>query len=73
MADSGENQGQESAADDVFSVAASPEILQDKADVMSGWSLLSGVKINTKKLRTFGFSWGPVRHSATHLKIHGEK
>ncbi len=40
---------------------------------MSGWSLLSGVKINTKKLRTFGFSWGRVRHSATHLKIHGEK
>ncbi len=43
-------------ADDVVSMTSSPQALQSKADIMSGWSLLSGVKINTTKLRTFGIS-----------------
>jgi hypothetical protein len=59
-------------ADDVVSMTSSPEALQKKADIMSGWSLLSGVNINAKKLRTFGVSWGPNRYNCSHLKIHGE-
>ena len=59
-------------ADDLVSVCASPEALQDKADVMSAWCLLSGVKMNTSKLRTYGITWGPSENQTETLKIHGE-
>ncbi len=59
-------------ADDLVSVVASPELLQKKADVMSAWSLLSNVKLNVNKLRTFGILWGVDKQATSTLKIHGE-
>ncbi len=60
-------------ADDLVSVVASPEILQAKADVMSAWCLLSNVKMNTSKFRTFGILGEAGRDSTEQLIIHGEQ
>jgi hypothetical protein len=59
-------------ADDLVSVVASPGLLQKKADVMSAWSLLSNVRLNVNKLRTFGILWGVDKQATSTLKIHGE-
>ena len=59
-------------ADDLVSLTATLACLQDKADVMSCWSLLSNVKMNTTKLRTFGILWGANREMDGSLIIHGE-
>jgi hypothetical protein len=59
-------------ADDLVSIVATPEILQDKADIMSAWSLLSNVKMNVGKLRTFGILTGADKNKTKHLTIHGE-
>ena len=59
-------------ADDLVSLTATLACLQDKADVMSCWSLLSNVKMNTTKLRTFGILWGANREMNGSLIIHGE-
>ncbi len=59
-------------ADDLVSVVASPKTLQQKADVMSAWSLLSNVKMNISKLRTFGIMWGADKQRMDKMTIHGE-
>jgi hypothetical protein len=59
-------------ADDLVSIVATPEILQSKADIMSSWCLLSNVKMNITKLRTFGILWGAVKGREDKHKIHGE-
>jgi hypothetical protein len=59
-------------ADDLVSIVASPEVLQDKADIMSAWSLLSNVKMNVTKLRTFGVCRGADKCKTNQLVIHGE-
>ena len=41
-------------ADDLISVTGNLEGLQQKADVMGAWCVITGVEIATKKLRTFG-------------------
>jgi hypothetical protein len=45
-------------ADDLISVTGSMAELQKKADIISGWCLLTGIKVATSKLRTFGLQWG---------------
>ena len=60
-------------ADDLVSVVASPEFLQGKADIMSAWCLLSNVKMNISKHRTFGILWGAFKGKEDKLKIHGEE
>ena len=45
-------------ADDLISVTGSLKQLQDKADVISGWCIVTGIKIAISKLRTFGRQWG---------------
>jgi hypothetical protein len=59
-------------ADDLVSIVATPELLQDKADVMLAWSLLSNVKMNFGKLRTFGILRGADKNKTEHLAINGE-
>ncbi len=60
-------------ADDLVSIVASTDVLQSKADVMSAWCLLSNVKMNTTKLRTFGLRGEAGRDSTDKLIIHGER
>ena len=60
-------------ADDLVSAVASPESLQKKTDIMSAWSLLSNVKMNVSKLRTFGIIWGADKQRAGQMAIHGEE
>jgi exonuclease III len=45
-------------ADDVYSLAARREGLQDKADVMSAAAAILGISFATTKLRTTAKSWG---------------
>ena len=45
-------------ADDLISVTGSLRELQEKADVISGWCIVTGIKIAISKLRTFGRQWG---------------
>ena len=45
-------------ADDLISVTGSLRGLQEKATVMSGWCLLTGVEVAISKFRTFGMEWG---------------
>ncbi len=52
-------------ADDLVSVTGTLEELQAKADTISGWCLLTGIKIATKKLRTFGIQWGWTKGKKT--------
>ena len=45
-------------ADDLICVTGSLKDLQEKADVISGWCVVTGIKIAISKLRTFGRQWG---------------
>ena len=45
-------------ADDLISITATLEGLQQKADIISGWCMATGVKVAVSKLRTFGIVWG---------------
>ena len=60
-------------ADDLVSVVASTEVLQSKADIMSAWCLLSNVKMNTSKFRTFGLLGEAGKDFTDQLIIHGEQ
>ena len=58
-------------ADDLISVTGNLEGLQQKADVMGAWCVITGVEIATKKLRTFGKEWGmkKVEGRPKHIEI----
>jgi hypothetical protein len=56
-------------ADDLVSVTGTIEELQNKADVISGWCLMTGIKIATKKLRTFGIQWGVKKSVERHIVL----
>ena len=56
-------------ADDLISVTGSMEKLQEKADVMAAWCLVSGVEIAVKKLRTFGKEWGIKKGGGRTVEI----
>ncbi len=46
--------------------------LQAKADVVSAWCLIMGVKISHAKFRTFGMDWGTKKKVEGKLIIHTE-
>ncbi len=48
-------------ADDLISVTGTLKGLQEKAIVMSGWCLLTGVEVAIRKFRTFTMEWGVKR------------
>ena len=54
-------------ADDLVSITGSIKELQEKADIISGWCLLTGIKIAVKKLRTFGIQWGVKKNETNEL------
>jgi hypothetical protein len=56
-------------ADHLISVTGSMEKLQEKADVMAAWCLVSGVEIAVKKLRTFGKEWGVKKEGEKTVEI----
>ena len=45
-------------ADDLLSIESTMGALQEKADIISAWCVLTGIEISVKKLRTFGVHWG---------------
>ncbi len=53
-------------ADDLQTVAATAEELQNKADVVSGWCQLTSIKISHGKMRTYGVHWGAHRGKTHH-------
>ena len=59
-------------ADDLISAEVSLMDLQEKADIVSGWCLIMGVKISHAKFRTFGMQWGTKRKVTGKLIIHTE-
>ncbi len=59
-------------ADDLISAVTSLMDLQAKADIVSGWCLIMGVKISHAKFRTFGMDWGTSRKLNGKLIIHTE-
>ena len=59
-------------ADDLISGEVSLCDLQLKADVVSGWAIIMGVKISHAKFRTFGMDWGTKRKATGKLIIHIE-
>ena len=59
-------------ADDLVSAVASLMELQAKADVVSAWCIIMGVKISHAKFRTFGMDWGTKKKVEGKLIIHTE-
>ena len=59
-------------ADDLISAVCSLLDLQAKADIVSGWCLIMGVKISHAKFRTFGLDWGVKRKTTGNLIVHKE-
>ena len=59
-------------ADDLISAVCSLLDLQAKADIVSGWCLIMGVKISHAKFRTFGLDWGVKRKTSGNLIVHKE-
>ena len=63
-------------ADDLFSISARREGLQLKADIVSAFASIFGIRIATTKLRTFAKCWGSDpsgwTHGDYHLTIHNE-
>ena len=53
-------------ADDLFSISARKEGLQLKADIVSAFAGIFGIKIATTKLRTFAKCWGSEPSGWTH-------
>ena len=53
-------------ADDLFSISARREGLQLKADIVSAFAGIFGIKIATTKLRTFAKCWGSEPSGWTH-------
>ena len=45
-------------ADDLLSIKSTVGALQEKADIISAWCVLTGIEISVKNLRTFGVHWG---------------
>ena len=64
-------------ADDLFSISARKEGLQLKADIVSAFAGIFGIKIATTKLRTFAKCWGSEpsgwRHGDYQLKVHNDQ
>jgi hypothetical protein len=58
-------------ADDLFSISARREGLQLKADTVSAFTIIFGIKIAIHKLRTFAKCWGdePSHHRNTHYDL----
>ena len=54
-------------ADDLISITGSLVELQRKADIISGWCLMTGLKVAAKKLRTFGIQWGVKKEEKMSL------
>jgi hypothetical protein len=59
-------------ADDLVSAVASLMELQAKADVVSAWCIIMGVKVSHAKFRTFGMDWGTKKKIEGKLIIHTE-
>ncbi len=57
-------------ADDLISAVTTLMDLQAKADIVSGWCLIMGVKVSHAKFRTFGMDWGTTRKITDKLVIH---
>ena len=55
-----------SYADDIISLAARREGLQDQAEVMSASSIIMGITFAIKKLRTAAITWGQEPSGYTH-------
>ena len=64
-------------ADDLFSISARKEGLQLKADIVSAFAGIFGIKIATTKLRTFAKCWGSEpsgwRHGDYSLLVRDER
>ncbi len=56
--------------DDLISAVTSLMDLQAKADIVSGWCIIMGVKVSHAKFRTFGMDWGTTRKMTDKLVIH---
>jgi len=56
-------------ADDLQSLEATIKGLQNKADLLSGWCLITGIKIKEEKLRIYGVHWG-VGSENSELAFH---
>ena len=56
----------------MLSVVTSLMDLQAKADIVSGWCLIMGVKVSHAKFRTFGMDWGTKKKINGKLVIHVE-
>ena len=58
-------------ADDLFSISSRREGLQAKADVVSAFTIIFGLKIAIHKLRTFAKCWGeePSNHTNTDYEL----
>ena len=57
-------------ADDLFSVSALREGLQIKADIISAFAAIFGIKIATTKLCTFAKCWGTDPSGWSHGDYH---
>ena len=58
-------------ADDIVSMKAAMEALQDRADLISAFAILMNMEIAIPKLRVFGVEWGnPFRNNTNILKVH---
>jgi len=57
-------------ADDLFYISARREGLQIKADIVSAFAAIFGIKIATTKLRTFAKCWGTDPSGWTHGDYH---
>ena len=54
-------------ADDLFSISARREGLQSKADIVSAFTIIFGLKIAIHKLRTFAKCWGEEPSNHTNI------
>jgi hypothetical protein len=54
-----------------LSIEATLEALQNKADIISAWCILTGIEISHTKLRSFGVHWGVWRKDLP-LVVHSK-
>jgi hypothetical protein len=58
-------------ADDLVSIMATTNGLQAKADIVSGFCIIAGLKLAIGKFRAFGINWGNEWHEeGQHIQIY---